>query len=237
MKEKQINIKKVLISVFIHICWFVPVFASLSSIWLEETVISFIIVDLGLLILVSSLYLSNNEKLKLSLLVLVTAAALIYNFRYVFVILPVFFAICIYKSHIANNSESEERNRILFNASVIINAVGIIVNLKQAINRRHELEGIIFLWAALFAFFVFALVNLKKCSDLFDEKTNDFYQKIFFISASAMFAGLFSRDYTSGNSIVFYPWVLFISVLMFENDPYILFLSDNISKKIKAFLK
>lgn len=217
-KNNQKKLTKLLLLIYLNLCWFSPHFSSNISDRPKHLLVHAAVVILSLLAITLFYYLCKNPKLRLYVFLSAAIGITVYNFRYAFNYISALSVIYIYKTAIIDCDNNSKVVDICYFLSPIINTIGLLVNLKQSINMQFTFFYAIYTCTILLFFFAFEMMSVKRTDCLFETSLKEQYLKIFTVSSMGVVCSLFSSNSALNNSITYYPWFFFICLLIYEGD-------------------
>lgn len=244
-KNKMGNKQKFLLLVYMCIAWFMPYVYSFISSYHKDKWEQIIVIILSFVITTVLYYICKNRifKLLLMLSAIVCVTAFL-GYRYTLSVFAAFAVIYVYESSDAENLKNVKINEDLLVLSALISIVGLVINFEAIMS----IEAVTVI---IIAIFVISFLILRNCA-AYGKNTNKKIKKsrktkelensiealrkmVFSISIVGVLSS--AASYTLNNAIAFFPWFLFIALLIYEEDESLYMASEMIVNKIKAFIE
>lgn len=199
------------------------IFAAIEgSLWRSRPLFfeQMLFIVLGLLLITASLYLIKNNIARLLVFLIIGVVTALYNYHYALCTVSAGALLFLYKALITEEKENDilcKLYSVIFCASVIAGPVITVTELEEFEINEQLLKAIL-TGAILTLIFLLALRNMKKERRGFKKALKKPYTTILIMSVAGTVHSVISYDVLLHNSFTFFPWFLFLCVLIYEND-------------------
>ena len=229
--------KKILFLIFMWICWFVPYFSLDIQSYPQEKLKEGLLLVVVMTIPTICCCLIKNNILKMSLFLLsLIGVALIFEINVALAFFSPIFLILIYKISGAESKKDlyGKITKVLLCLALVSSIISIVLNFESFAEKIDVLKKSI----TLGSLFIIAFAVSLRCPYIKKSKKNVkmLYGFVFFVVTIGIVASLTTFEYMLNISIMFFPWLLFVSVLIFEEDKILESSAEMIKDKVNAFL-
>ena len=245
-KNKAGNKKNLLLLIYICLGWFVPYSYSFIKYYQAEKRIQALVIILTFIVTTVLYYVCKNRILRL--LVMITAIVcitVVMGYKYALTVYPAFAVIYVYKSIISEDFKNEKIEGILLALVPFTTIVGLIINFEALLS--IEAGTVVLIIAFAISFFILMKCSQEKKPDKKTKKSRKtkeieksidmLHQTVFSISIIGVLSSATSHSFTVNNATAFFPWFLFIALLIYEEDKSLYLASEMIVNKLKAFVE
>lgn len=240
MKNNEImHKKKNLLWIYICACW---IFSNGYNLFLlfsvKETFIQSLVIILSFIVTTVFYYIFKNRILRL--IVMISAIAgitLVIGYECMLTVFAAFAVIYIYKSLETEEYKNEIIDEILLILAPFASIAGLIINFRATIKHINETVTILTILETIFLILMICAheKKSKKKGEKSEHKMESMRKAVLGISIIGVLSSTVFYSFTQNIAIAFFPWFLFIVLMIYEDDKSLHTASEKIVNKIKAF--
>ena len=229
--------KKILLLVFIWICWFFPYIPYEIESYPIDKFIQGLLLIVVMTVSTICYYLINNNIFKISVfLISLAGVTFVSGINVALSVFPVSILIFLYKISGTENKKvfPEKIINVLLCIAPVSSIACVILNLESLIEKLSFSHKSV----VIGAIFIIAFAIMLSCPYVKGLKKNQkISYKLGFLAETIGIVGSISTlDYVLDRGIMFFPWVLFVTLLIFEEDKVLYSSAGMLTEKVKVFL-